>query len=144
MNVRDLRICNVLGKIAEDVIPINRARIAAAVVYKNDIISIGTNQRKTHPLQAKFARHIEAVHIHAEIDAIARAVRRFDARKLTQCTLYVVRIKMDADGNNMWGLAKPCTGCERAIVSFDIGRVVWTLDSETADSELTTGTYHEL
>lgn len=120
-----------LGKIAEDVVPINRARIAAAIVYKNDIISLGTNQRKTHPLQAKFAKHHEAIHIHAEIDAIARAVKRIDPKKLYACSLYVVRVKLTSEGVRMWGLAKPCTGCARAIASFDINRVIWTVDSET-------------
>lgn len=136
MNPRELKLVATLGKIAEDVIPINRARIAAAIVYKNDIISLGTNQRKTHPLQAKFAKHWEAIHIHAEIDAIARAVRRIDSKKLSSCTLYVARVKVGSDGNRMWGLAKPCDGCARAIASFDIGQVVWTVDSSETVPDL--------
>lgn len=140
-NGRDLKIVNFLRKIAEDIIPINRARIAAAVVYKSEVISIGTNQKKTHPLQARFSRHVEAIHIHAEIDAIARAVRRIDAKKLAQCTLYVARIKLDSGGNTMWGMAKPCTGCERAIASFEIGRVVWTNDANTFKEQVILESY---
>ncbi len=127
---RHAKIIQTLGKIAEDVPMAGRARIAAAIVYKNEIISIGSNRCKSHPLQAKFSRHHLAIHIHAEIDAIARAVKRIDAKRLSQSTLYVARVKMEHTGGNwMWGLAKPCSGCTRAIASFDIKNVVWTLDA---------------
>lgn len=133
---RHVKMLQTLSKIAEDVPIAGRARIAAAIVYKNEIVSIGTNQRKSHPLQAKFSRHYQAIHIHAEIDAIARAVKRIDARRLAQSTLYVARAKLDSTGGNwMWGLAKPCSGCTRAIASFDIKNVVWTLDAAYSDNE---------
>ena len=129
-----------LSRIAEDVPIAGRARIAAAIVLKNEIISIGTNQRKSHPLQAKFSRHYQAIHIHAEIDAIAKAVKRIDTRRLAQSTLYVARVKLDRTGGDwMWGLAKPCSGCARAIASFDIKRVVWTVDAAYDNNEFIAG-----
>lgn len=137
---RNAKMIQTLSKIAEDVPIAGRARIAAAIVYKNEIISIGTNQRKSHPLQAKFSRHYQAIHIHAEIDAIARAVKRIDSKRLAQSTLYVARVKLDSTaGNWMWGLAKPCTGCARAIASFDIKNVVWTMDAAYGDNEFMAG-----
>ena len=133
---RHAKMIQTLSKIAEDVPIAGRARIAAAIVHKNEIISIGTNQSKSHPLQAKFSRHYQAIHIHAEIDAIARAIKRIDAKRLGQSTLYVSRVKLDRTGGNwMWGLAKPCSGCARAIASFDIKNVVWTLDAAYGDNE---------
>ena len=122
------KIIQTLGKVATDVLPVGRARIAAAIVIKNEIISIGTNQMKSHPLQAKFSRHYQAIHIHAEIDAIAKALKRIDAKRLTQAELYVARVKIDNRGKAMWGIAKPCAGCDGAIESFGLKKVIWTDD----------------
>ena len=137
---RNAKMIQTLSKIAEDVPIAGRARIAAAIVHKNEIISIGTNQSKSHPLQAKFSRHYQAIHIHAEIDAIARAVKRIDSKRLAQSTLYIARVKLDRTGGDwMWGLSKPCSGCARAIASFDIKNVVWTLDAAYSDNEFMAG-----
>ncbi len=127
---RDIKFTELLARVAEDVAPAFRARIAAGIVIKNELVSIGTNQVKTHPLQAKFAKHYQAIHIHAEIDAIAKAVKKVDARLLSKATLYVTRVKQDREGAYIYGLAKPCQGCARAIASFGINRVVWTNDED--------------
>lgn len=104
----------------------HRAKLAAAIVLKNEIISIGVNSLKTHPLQAKFGRDIYSVHIHAEIDAIVKALRLLKPSDLKKATLYVARIKHDRAGNLIPGLAKPCTGCMQAITSFGIKKVIWS------------------
>jgi tRNA(Arg) A34 adenosine deaminase TadA len=132
-NSRHNKIIQTLGKVAEDVLPVGRVKISAAIVIKNEIISIGTNKMKSHPLQAKFGRNYQAIYIHAEIDAIAKALRRLDARRLTSATLYVARIKVDNTGKAMWGLARPCSGCAGAIESFGIKQVIWTDDGYCDD-----------
>ena len=43
--------------IARDVEPDVNSRHAAAVVYKGKIISIGTNQNKTHPNAVKYQKN---------------------------------------------------------------------------------------
>lgn len=138
MSRKDLKFTELLARVAEDVAPVFRARIAAGIVIKNELISIGTNQVKTHPLQAKFAKHYQAIHIHAEIDAIAKAVKKIDPKRLANATLYVTRVKQDREGNPVYGLAKPCQGCTRAIASFGLKRVVWTND-EDIDGKLILG-----
>ncbi|MFM7851590.1 MAG: hypothetical protein ACKO96_06630, partial [Flammeovirgaceae bacterium] len=46
-----------LSKIAVAIEPVRKARIAACLVYRNEIISFGINQMKTHPFQAQFSKN---------------------------------------------------------------------------------------
>lgn len=122
----------VLSKVAEASEPFARAKIAAALVYQNEIIAIGTNKNKTHPLQNRYAKHKEAIYLHAEIDAIANALRRYDAETVARSKLYIYRCKWTSDKKPVLvqGMAKPCEGCMRAIVAFDIKQVCYTLEDE--------------
>jgi len=119
---------NQLRVIAEDVAPVSRARIAAAIVIRGRIVSIGTNQWRTSPLQKRFQTHESSVHTHAEIAAIKNFLRRGRAVELTNATLYIARRKhTDAnDGVMVDGLAAPCPGCQRAIEFFKIKNVIFT------------------
>ena len=114
------------------------ARLAAALVYKNRIISIGINQKRSHPFHAKYSVPEDAIFLHAETDTIRRALRYLSEKQLTKSTLYVCRIKHE-DGRDspvIWGLSRPCIGCQRAIATFDIKDVVY--------SEEGTGAYNFL
>lgn len=114
------------------------ARLAAAIVYKNQVVSVGVNQKKSHPFQAKYSTNEDAIFLHAETDTIRTALRHLTEKQLSKATLYVCRIKHE-DGPNtplIWGLAKPCVGCQRAIATFDIKGVVY--------SEEGTGAYNFL
>jgi len=127
-----MKIMKVLSKVAEASEPFARARIAAALVYKNEILAIGTNKNKTHPLQGRYAKHEEAIFLHAEIDAIANALRRYDADTVAKSKLYIYRCKWTHSKKPVitQGLAKPCEGCMRAIVAFDIKHVCYSLEDE--------------
>lgn len=127
-----MKTMKVLSKVAEASEPFARARISSALVYKNEILSIGTNRNKTHPLQGRYAKHEEAIYLHAEIDAIANALRRYDAETVAKSKLYVYRCKLSNNNNSLitQGLAKPCEGCMRAIVAFDIKHVCYSLEDE--------------
>ena len=114
------------------------ARLAAAIVYKNQVVSVGVNQKKSHPFQAKYSTNEDAIFLHAETDTIRTALRHLTEKQLSKATLYVCRIKHE-DGPNtplIWGMAKPCVGCQRAIATFDIKGVVY--------SEEGTGAYNFL
>jgi deoxycytidylate deaminase len=98
--------------------PIKRApRMAAVIKDRKRLVSIGLNTFKTHPLQAKFGKMDECIYLHAEIAAFVNA--RCD---VTGMTLYVARVTRDGKP----ALAKPCSGCQRAIVQFGFGKVEWT------------------
>jgi tRNA(Arg) A34 adenosine deaminase TadA len=128
--VRHDKILNQLRVIAEDVEPVKTARIAAAIAIGGEIISIGVNQRKTHPLQARFTRHTSAIYQHAEISAIHNALKRIRQNDLARATLYVVRRRKNTETKD-WedGMACPCEGCQKAIKYFDIKKVVYTESS---------------
>lgn len=121
------KIMNHLRMIAEDVIPVSRARLAAAIVVKGKVKSIGVNQWRTDPLQKRFQRHKDSVHTHAEISAIKNFLKRHNAEELEKATLYVVRRKMSgSNGVMVDGNACPCEGCQRAIAAYKIKNVVYT------------------
>jgi len=104
------------------------ARLAAAIVYKNRVVSVGINQKRSHPFQAKYSKNEDAIFLHAETHTIRTARRHLTEKQLSKATLYVCRIKHeDGPGTPLiWGLSKPCIGCQRAIATFDLKGVVYS------------------
>lgn len=107
-----------------------RARIAAAIVRRGEIISIGVNKDKSHPFQKRYAKHHEAIYVHAEIDAIYSALRRVRPEELKRCSLLISRVKCSSKSPSILvpGLAKPCPGCARASLAFGIDEVYYTTE----------------
>jgi tRNA(Arg) A34 adenosine deaminase TadA len=115
-----------LSLIARDVPPIGSARIACSIYYRNELVAIGTNKLKSHPLQDRFKKNSKAIYLHAEIEAIKNAIKFFrDLDKLKYCTIYISRQKI-IKGQWVDGLAKPCSGCQRAILAFGFREVIYT------------------
>jgi len=109
----------------------HRSRLASAVVYRGDLVSFGFNSLKTHPLQAKYSKNPFSIHLCVEFDSVINAVLGIFLRELSKSTLYVARVKKEQFTlRNIQGMAKPCPGCARAIATFDIRNVVWTLDEQ--------------
>lgn len=103
------------------------AKIVSCIIFKNNIISFGFNSLKTHPFQQRFSKNKDCIHLHAEIDAIKNALRYFDQDNLSKCSLYVLRVrKEDRDKSFCTGISKPCIGCMRAILTFNIKNVFYT------------------
>ena len=129
-------ILHTLAKVAEANDDSN-IRFAAAIVYRNKIISIGINHRKSHPFQAKFCKNEHAIFLHAEVHAIKNALREMPVEDLARCELYITRVKKPKSFSDkfVWGLSKPCPGCERAIAEFGLKRTVYTCD-ETGNYEV--------
>ena len=120
-----LKECPLLIEIAKNVQPIQSARIVAGIYRKGKLLSTGFNQRKSHPLQAKWASRPERIFLHAEVDAIRNYLYRYPIDSLESCDMLVVRVKrMD----NRWvlGCAKPCSGCRRAIEFYGLKSVQWS------------------
>ena len=105
-------------------------KLASAVVMRNKIISVGVNRNKSHPFQKKFGKNESAIFWHAEVDAIKTALKELDVDDLAKCDLYIARVKKPKPKTKewVWGLAKPCCGCQRAIEAFGIRNVVYTTD----------------
>lgn len=133
MERRHRKILDTLSKIAIDVKPVSNAKLASAIVYKNDIVSFGMNRKKSHPFHAKYGKNEDCIYLHAETDAIKNALKRISQEELAKSTLYICRVKHPdhQDKNYIWGLSKPCSGCARAIAAFGIKKVVYTCDDGT-------------
>jgi len=116
--------------------PAFNVRISAILVFKNKIISFGTNQEKSHPLQDKHKRNEHSIYLHAEVDAIRNAFKQknVDIHIIRKSTMYVARVKQKPhDDTFYWGLCKPCSGCRNAIETVDIKEVYYTTNEETME-----------
>lgn len=135
MNNHD-KILSVLDEVTRSIDrPVRNIRISAAVVYKKQIISIGTCQNKTHPFQQYYASNPNAIYLHAEIDAIQQAVRLIGKEKMRHCNLYVHRLrKLGRFGNYVWAIAKPCSGCHRCVLDHGLDNIIYTTNSQFGTS----------
>ena len=124
----DKKILNYLLLIAETVPKVGSSKLAACIVYKKEIISIGINSSKTTTLMQYFNRHPSAIMIHAEIAAIHNALKKMSYSNLKKSTIYIARSKL-VDGTSVPGLAMPCVGCAKALEHFQLKRVVFTSDN---------------
>ena len=99
-------------------------RMAAIIAHRGRIVSIGFNRKKSHPLQAKYAKHPECQFLHAEIDAIRKALKKFSPEEISNFTMFVARVRKD----DLPALAAPCYGCSNALKDFGIKEVYYTKD----------------
>lgn len=131
------RYMNILAKVAADIVnPVSgNARLAACVVYRNDIISFGINEKKSHPFQARYGKNSDAVFLHAETSAIKNALRYITQNELEKASLYICRIKFQDCSRKVveFGLAKPCCGCLRCIVTYNIPDVYYTTNEQDVE-----------
>lgn len=127
---KNQRILNVLFDAARTHEPAANARLAAGVLYKNNMISIGINQLKSHPFQKKWGKNKDSIYLHAEIHAIFNSLRIVEPDFLKKCSLWICRVK----ANDSFGLAKPCEGCMKAINAFGIKNIYYTTNEEHVES----------
>jgi len=122
-----------LWPIAKAVEPVANCRLAACLVHRNEIISIGVNKKKSHPFMLRFSRHEEAIYLHAETDAIKNALKDYNEDFIRRCRMYVLRIKKPQEYSKHYvcGIARPCIGCQRALATFNIRECYYSLDTET-------------
>lgn len=129
MKKKDQKIIDQLFCMAQDIEPVGKARVAAAIYYHRRVISYGICSYQTHPLQKRFGNNNQSIYLHAEINAIRNAISKMkhDPSFLEHSTLYIARAKRTKVGGKwIHGLSKPCPGCARAIAAFGIKRVIYT------------------
>lgn len=97
-------------------------RHASAITYKNRVLAVGVNQRKSHTLQRRFSGRDEKVWLHSEITAIVKVINRYGTKILKDCELYNLRLTRGGE----IGISKPCEACQKAIEAFGIKKVHWT------------------
>lgn len=118
--------------IAKSVDPVANSKMAAALYYRKELLAIGTNKRKSHPFQNRFAKKEGCIFLHAETDCIKNFLKEHDVDFLRKCTMYVVRVKRKSSLHKGYipGLAKPCEGCQRALATFGIKECIFTLNDD--------------
>lgn len=104
-------------------------RVGAIIAQRKAIIAMGTNNKKSHPLQAKFSSrpHLQAW-MHAEVHALSLG----RAGDLEGADAYVARVLADGSPAN----SRPCSGCSRALRHFGIKRVFYCSDGKFYKEEL--------
>ena len=102
--------------------PVFRSKHAALLTIKSRVLATGVNQYKTHPMMARYCKHPEAVSLHAEIDCLTKALRRYGTELVRHSSLYVARVTKDGSLAN----SQPCVGCQRAIDAFQVKTVYYT------------------
>lgn len=130
LQARDLRYVDFLRRMARNVEPVANARLAAAIVIGNNVVSLGHNRRRSDPFQARFGKNAESIYMHAEIHAIKQALYHIEPDEFRKATLYVARVKRPNYKSRDFvdGESCPCSGCKRAILEFGIKRVIHTTD----------------
>lgn len=126
--------------IAESLIDWNdpiRCRHFSFVLNKKKIVSIGINQRKTHPTNLKNRKFSiktgedfsDQKHTCSEFNAIIK-LKNMTNINTKRCTLINVRY----DRNKKLAFASPCMSCKSLLTFFEFKNVFFTDDK---------GNYHE-
>jgi len=87
----------------------------------NNIISMGCNSTKSHPIQYHYAKHInnKKIYLHAEISSIIKLNNKQSSKPYR---LFVTRLL--ANGNI--SMSKPCPICLAAIIEVGIKEIIYT------------------
>lgn len=121
------KIIHDLFLMARDKERVSNAKITAAIVYKGRVIAYGYNQYRTSWVQRRFKRNEHSHYSHAETDAVKNALKCTDIDTISKSTLIIVRAK-EVNGKNVFGNAKPCSGCQECIKWMGIKKVIYTTD----------------
>ena len=111
-----------LASAAADLSTFHHEKVGCVITLRNEVISVGYNRNKTHPLQAQFAAiagRPEAIWLHAEMSALLKLNSNDDN---SLCKLYVSRRIKNGD----LALAKPCEICTEAIKAYGIREIFYT------------------
>lgn len=105
----------------------NKTHIGCIAVYKDNIIGVGCNLEKTHPMQKyynKYRMHPQKSYyspkIYAEINCL-NSIRNLDIN-FAKVRLYIYRIRKDQD----YGMSRPCPSCMAAIKDMGIKHIYYT------------------
>lgn len=116
----------------------HKTHIGCVAVYQGNIIGIGCNLEKTHPIQNYYNRyrnlHNESnfiPKIHAEISCL-NSIRNLDIN-FSKVKLYIYRIRYDQEH----GRDNPCPSCMAAIRDLGIRDIYYTTNDGFAYEKLT-------
>lgn len=97
----------------------SKKQVGAILLNKNRVVATATNlERKSHPLQARFAERVglgEKIYLHAEIAALVKCREECD-------TIIVARV----NPQHKLRMAKPCPICSLALEEAGISNIHYT------------------
>ena len=134
MKPRQLKLFNLARAVAQTSTH-DKARIGAVIIVGKDIVSVGVNGNKSHPLQKLYnkyrfdddrARCLK----HAEIDAIIKAKR--DPLNDDGAAIYIYRELR----TGVQGMCRPCAGCMRALSDYNIKSIFFSTEHGFAHEEI--------
>ena len=102
-----------------------KIHLGCIAVYQGQVIGIGFNTNKTHPVQKFYNRYREPSDyilpkLHAEISCINQ-IKHLDIN-FSKVKLYIYRIRKDQP----FGLSRPCPSCMAAIKDLGIRDIYYT------------------
>lgn len=102
-----------------------KTHIGCVAVYQGQVIGLGCNSNKTHPVQKYYNRYREQSNnmlpkLHAEISCLNQ-IKNLDI-KFAKVKLYIYRTRNDQP----YGLARPCPSCMAAIKDLGINEIYYT------------------
>lgn len=102
-----------------------KQHIGCVAVYQGQVIGLGCNCNKTHPIQHYYNRYRKQSDtmlpkLHAEISCINQ-IKHLDIN-FAKVKLYIYRIRKDQP----FGMARPCQSCMAAIKDIGIKNIYYT------------------
>lgn len=109
MKNKFLKLCHKLSSYSDH----HQHKMAAVVVRKNKVVSVGWNSLKTHP---------KSPHAHKTQHAEFSAIKQLSPEQLEGATIFVYRAHADGSLAN----ARPCQSCLRLIIEVGIRKIIYT------------------
>ena len=112
-----------------------KTHVGCVAVYQGQIIGLGCNCNKTHPIQKKYNRYRKPSDsmlpkLHAEISCLNQ-IKHLDIN-FSKVKLYIYRIRKDQP----FGMARPCPSCMAAIRDLGIRNIYYTTNDGYAHEKL--------
>lgn len=105
----------------------------AILVKGGSVISIGFNKPNTNSFVEYYTDKVRGnnrnycLSTHAEQAAILEVRSKID---LSNCKIYVARIRPPASPNGKLGMSRPCAICERVLLAYGIRKAYYTIDDD--------------
>lgn len=124
----------------------NKIHIGCIAVYQGNIIGVGYNSNKTHPVQKYYNKYRNnriycgylAPKLHAEISCL-NTIRFMDIN-FSKVKLYIYRSRKDQE----YGLSHPCPSCMAAIKDLGIKHIYYTTNDGFAYEETENNKYEKI
>ena len=112
-----------------------KTHVGCVAVYQGQVIGLGCNCNKTHPIQKKYNRYRKPSDsmlpkLHAEINCLNQI--KHMGINFSKVKLYIYRIRKDQP----FGMARPCSSCMAAIRDLGVRNIFYTTNDGYAHEKL--------